>query len=102
MKMEDILDAHYRQFEEIKISPDGGHVLVVMGNIDMPHNDYAYDRRNRSIWKFPLDQLGLETEIAASVEDAHSPSWSIDGSRIASDSTRECKQRRFMDLPPEV
>ncbi|XEC94083.1 prolyl oligopeptidase family serine peptidase [Paenibacillus tarimensis] len=83
MKMENILDAHYRQFEEIKISPDGGHVLVVMGNIDMPHSDYAYDRRNRSIWKFSLDQLGMETELAASEEDAHSPSWSNDGSRIA-------------------
>lgn len=83
MKTEDILKAHYRQYEEIKVSPDGRHVLVVMGNIDMPYHDYANDRRNRSIWGLSLGQHDTETELASSEEDAHSPSWSSDSGQIA-------------------
>lgn len=82
MNLKNIIDAHYRQFEQIKVSPDGKHALVVMGNIDMPEQEYAYELRNRSIWKCSLDQSGPELELASPAEDANSPSWSHDGNHI--------------------
>lgn len=80
--IDDIIEMHYRQFLELAVSPDDSSVLVVFGNGDMPHGQYAYDERNRSIWKCGLD--GDETlMLVSSDEDAHAPCWSTDGNRIA-------------------
>ena len=78
----DIIAAHYFEIDQLAVSPDDREALVVFGNKDMPHEDYAFDVRNRSIWRVDL-QTGTTLEFVPASEDAHSPHWSPDGTHIA-------------------
>lgn len=78
----DVIAANYFDYEELSLSPDDRIALIVFGNHDMPYEEYVYGRRNRSIWLLNLIE-GDYTEILSREEDAHAPSWSPDGNRIA-------------------
>ncbi|RKN62790.1 prolyl oligopeptidase family serine peptidase [Paenibacillus ginsengarvi] len=47
----------------------------------MPHEKYAFDEKNRSIWKVGLPD-GEAVRLTSPQEDAHTPRWSPDGNRI--------------------
>ncbi len=81
LSVEEILRAHYFEFQEVSVSPDDKELLVVFGNLDMPPANYNIDERNRSIWSLSAD--GQLAELATSREDAHSPAWSPDQKTIA-------------------
>ncbi|OXM17023.1 S9 family peptidase [Paenibacillus herberti] len=78
----DVIAANYFDYEELSISPDDQQALIVFGNHDMPEEEYEQGRRNRSIRLLNLND-GAYTELLSSDEDAHAPSWSPDGSKIA-------------------
>lgn len=82
LSIDDIIWAHYHQILDLVVSPDDQEVLVVFGNNDMPHESYAIDERNRSLWRLRLadDQT---FQLASPEEDAHAPCWSPDGHEIA-------------------
>ncbi|GMA66140.1 TolB family protein [Alicyclobacillus fastidiosus] len=83
MQIDGLIKLHYRQFIELTVSPDDLSTLVVFGNDDMPHEHYAYDERNRSIWKCGLDKQHAISMLVSSEEDAHAPAWSTTGDSIA-------------------
>ncbi|MBE1442711.1 S9 family peptidase [Paenibacillus sp. OAS669] len=77
-----LLTMHYYQYLELIISPCDTELLVVFGNSDMPHEEYALEERNRSIWK--LDSHGEAYQLTGHEEqDSHSPCYSPDGNTIA-------------------
>jgi dipeptidyl aminopeptidase/acylaminoacyl peptidase len=82
LSIDDIICAHYHQILDLVVSPDDQEVLVVFGNKDMPHDSYAMDEMNRSIWRVGLPD-GQAIPLVPQEEDAHTPCWSPDGRRMA-------------------
>ncbi|SDS05098.1 Dipeptidyl aminopeptidase/acylaminoacyl peptidase [Paenibacillaceae bacterium GAS479] len=78
----DVIAANYFDYEDLSISPDDQQALIVFGNHDVPEEEFEHGRRNRSIRLLNLND-GAYTELLSSYEDAHAPSWSPDGSKIA-------------------
>lgn len=83
MNIDELVAMHYTEFQDLVVSPDGQEVLVVLGNEDMPYEEYVYGRKNRSIWTCDLNGNREEKEIASADEDAHRPCWSPDRKQIA-------------------
>jgi dipeptidyl aminopeptidase/acylaminoacyl peptidase len=77
-----IVEMDYYRYLELSIAPDDQEALIVFGNDDMAYEYLANDIGNRSIWKLNLRD-GKTINILSSEEDAHSPCWSPDGSKIA-------------------
>src|SRR5699024_12196647 len=76
-----LIDLHYFELQEFVIAPNDKEVLLVFGNCDMPHDEYAYEERNRSIWKFHIES-GDIVQLTSPKDDANTPSWSPDGLKI--------------------
>lgn len=80
--IDSLLKMHYYQYRELVMSPNDTELLVTFGNSDMPHEEYALENRNRSIWKLHL--TGEAVPLTGPEEqDSHSPCFSPDGNRIA-------------------
>jgi dipeptidyl aminopeptidase/acylaminoacyl peptidase len=79
---DDLIRAHYLQFQELSVSPDDREVLAVFGTHDMPDEDYAHDERDRSIWRISLAD-GSCVQLTQPEEDSRLPAWSPDGKQIA-------------------
>src|SRR5690625_948066 len=77
-----LIDLHYFELQEFVIAPNDKEVLLVFGNTDMPHDEYAYEERNRSIWKFNLTSGELH-QLTAPKDDANTPCWSPNAQTIA-------------------
>lgn len=86
LKIEQLLDKlinlHYFELQDFVISPNDEEVLLVYGNTDMPHEEYAFEERNRSIWKFHIES-GELFQLTTPKDDANTPCWSPDGQKIA-------------------
>lgn len=80
--LDKLISLHYFEIQEIAIAPNDQEVIFVLGNTDMPHDEYAYGECNRSIWKCNL-QNGHVTQLTSSEEDAHAPCWSPDSKKVA-------------------
>jgi dipeptidyl aminopeptidase/acylaminoacyl peptidase len=76
------IELHYFEIQEFYIAPNDQDAIIVFGNMDMPHDEYAYGEQNRSIWKCNL-QYGNVTKLTPPDEDAHAPCWSPDSEKIA-------------------
>jgi dipeptidyl aminopeptidase/acylaminoacyl peptidase len=76
------IELHYFEIQEFYIAPNDQDAIIVFGNTDMPHDEYAYGEQNRSIWKCNL-QSGNVTKLTLPDEDAHAPCWSPNGEKIA-------------------
>nr|WP_186324744.1 prolyl oligopeptidase family serine peptidase [Paenibacillus bovis] len=73
---------HYFQIQEIVVAPNDQEIIIVVGNSDMPHSQYAYGDRNRSIWNYNLKSNQF-IKLTSPNEDAHAPCWSPDSKYIA-------------------
>ena len=78
---EDYLTFHF--VSDAHISPDGRHVAYVLTFIDAKKN-----RRNSAIWMVDTGKGSEPRRLTAEGFNSNSPRWSMDGSRLAFQSTR--------------
>lgn len=77
-----LIKLHYFEIQEFAVAPNDQEILIVLGNEDMPYEQYMYDECNRSIWKCTID-TGSVVQLTLPVEDTFAPSWSPDSQRIS-------------------
>lgn len=96
--LDHLIKLHYLEIQEISVAPNDEEVFLVLGNTDMPHDEYAYDERNRSIWKCDI-QSGEVTQLTLPKEDAFAPSWSKDSNTVAYFSNASGKKQLWLMNP---
>lgn len=80
--IEQLITLHYFELQDFVISPNDEEVLLIYGNTDLPHDEYAYEERNRSIWKLNITN-GTFIPLTDPKDDAHHPVYSSSGDKIA-------------------
>ncbi len=82
LTIDQILHFHAFEFQEVVASPDELEVLLVLGNQDVPEEDYVRDVLKRTLWRLDF-QEGEPFQLCEGQEDAHGPRWAPDRSAIA-------------------
>lgn len=80
--LDNLIKLHYFEIQEFSIAQNDQDIMFVLGNTDMPHDEYTYEERNRSIWKLTIED-GSVVQLTSPEEDAHAPCWSPNGKSIA-------------------